>query len=119
MKEFTTKDVENYYDQTEVHYRMFWKLEKSLGLHYGVWDDHTRSLDASIMNTNALLMEMGAIEEQDLSGIAGRHDRHQAVQPVPDGLLFSRIHYKTGLAQYRTYRKKQWGYHLLRLEKKG
>jgi cyclopropane fatty-acyl-phospholipid synthase-like methyltransferase len=71
MKEFTTKDVENYYDQTEVHYRMFWKLEKSLGLHYGVWDDHTRSLDASIVNTNALLMEMGAIKEGDVVLDAG------------------------------------------------
>lgn len=65
MKEFTTKDIENYYDHTEVHYRMFWKLEKSLGLHYGVWDDHTRSLQDSIINTNALLMEMGAIQASD------------------------------------------------------
>ena len=44
MKTFTNKEVENYYDETEVHYRQFWKLDKNMGLHYGIWDDTTKNL---------------------------------------------------------------------------
>lgn len=65
MPTFTTQDVENYYDQTEVHYRMFWKLDQSLGLHYGVWEKDTKNLTEAIRNTNRLLMEMGEVTPSD------------------------------------------------------
>jgi tocopherol O-methyltransferase len=65
MKTFTIKDLENYYDQTEVHYRMFWKLNKSMGLHYGIWDKFTKTLTDSIINTNNLLMKHGQIKHSD------------------------------------------------------
>lgn len=61
LRKFTAQDVSDYYDQTEVHYRMFWKLEKSLGLHYGVWDENTKSVSDAILNLNRVLAELGGI----------------------------------------------------------
>ncbi|MEQ8909912.1 MAG: methyltransferase domain-containing protein [Vicingaceae bacterium] len=65
MKEFTYQDIEDYYDQTEVHYRTWWKLEKSLGLHYGVWDEKTKTTADAIINLNRVLMELGELKEND------------------------------------------------------
>jgi len=63
MEEFTYQDIEDYYDQTEVHYRYWWKLEKSLGLHYGVWDENTKTTADAIINLNRVLMELGELKE--------------------------------------------------------
>lgn len=65
MKEFSYQDIEDYYDQTEVHYRYWWKLEKSLGLHYGVWDKKTKTTAEAIINLNKVLMELGDLKEND------------------------------------------------------
>ncbi len=65
MKTFSNEDIRNYYDHTEIHYRKFWKLEKSMGLHYGIWDANTRNLAESIMHTNASLAEMGPVKASD------------------------------------------------------
>lgn len=61
MKTFTNQDVENYYDHTEPHYRMWWKLDASMGLHYGVWDKEIRNLKDAVINTNRELMLLGEI----------------------------------------------------------
>ena len=61
MKTFTNQDVENYYDHTEPHYRMWWKLDASMGLHYGVWDKEVKSLNDAVINTNRELMLLGEI----------------------------------------------------------
>lgn len=71
MKQFTNKDIENYYDQTEVHYRMHWKLEEGMGLHYGIWDDTTKNLAAAVLNSNYRLMTLGEIQPTDLVLDAG------------------------------------------------
>lgn len=65
MKKFTNQDVIHYYDQTEVHYRMFWKMKKSMGLHYGVWDKDVKNAAEAILNTNQQLMQMGGINGND------------------------------------------------------
>lgn len=64
MKTFTNEDVAEYYDQTEVHFRQLWKMEKSLGLHYGIWDEGITNLRDAILNTNRVLMEMGEIKKE-------------------------------------------------------
>lgn len=66
MKTFTCQDIENYYDQTEVHYKLHWELKKAMGIHYGVWDKSTIKLYESIINTNFVLMEFGGIKPSDL-----------------------------------------------------
>jgi len=63
MKTFTNQDVENYYDHTEPHYRMWWKLDASMGLHYGVWDPGIRTLKDAVINTNRELMLLGEVPE--------------------------------------------------------
>lgn len=63
MEKFSYQDIEDYYDQTEIHYRTWWKLEKSLGLHYGVWDEGTKTTADAIINLNRVLMELGEIKE--------------------------------------------------------
>lgn len=61
MRTFSNQEVENYYDQTEVHYRRFWKLDKTMGLHYGIWEDGIKTLPDAILNTNKQLMTLGDI----------------------------------------------------------
>jgi len=65
MKTFTPRDVANYYDQTEVHYRRFWKFEEALGLHYGIWSEGIKNLKDAVLNTNALLAKLGEIKSTD------------------------------------------------------
>ncbi len=71
MPTFTTQDIANYYDHTEVHYRKFWKMEQSMGLHYGIWDGSTKNLAEAIVNTNRRLASLGQIEENDVVLDAG------------------------------------------------
>jgi len=71
MKTFTTQDVANYYDQTENHYRRWWKLEKSLGLHYGIWSEGIKNLHQAVLNTNVLLAKLGEIKSADIVLDAG------------------------------------------------
>jgi tocopherol O-methyltransferase len=65
MKRFSNKDIENYYDQTEIHYRIHWKLEEGMGLHYGIWEKDTSSLTEAVLNANRRLMTLGEIRESD------------------------------------------------------
>ena len=65
MQTFTTQDITNYYDHTEVHYRKFWRMEESMGLHYGVWDADTKTLAEAILNTNRQLAKLGQISSTD------------------------------------------------------
>lgn len=71
MKTFTNKDVEDYYDHTEPHYRMWWELDESMGLHYGIWDEHTKNLKEAVINTNRQLMALGEIKPTDVVLDAG------------------------------------------------
>lgn len=52
---FSNHDVARYYDLSEVHYRLFWQLEKSRSLHYGYWDASTRNFHEALLNTNRVL----------------------------------------------------------------
>ncbi|HAD97386.1 MAG TPA: hypothetical protein DCG19_08260 [Cryomorphaceae bacterium] len=63
MSTITNNDIIRYYDLTQQHMRWFWKLDESMGLHYGIWKEGTRSLADSIVNTNRILAEMGHIQK--------------------------------------------------------
>lgn len=65
MQTFTNEDITNYYDHTETHYRQFWKLDESMGLHYGIWDASTKNLAQAILNTNVQLAQFGEIKPTD------------------------------------------------------
>ena len=65
MKKFTNTEIEDYYDQTEVHYRQHWRLDEGMGLHYGIWDEKARNLTDAILNTNYRLMNFGELKPTD------------------------------------------------------
>jgi tocopherol O-methyltransferase len=60
---FTSTDVAEYYNLTQVHYEKWWNLKKSLSLHYGIWDDNTKNFTQSLINTNKVLMSIAAIKD--------------------------------------------------------
>ncbi len=62
---FSNQDIINYYDHTEAHYRQWWKMENSMGLHYGVWDNGTKRLSEAILNTNLQLAILGNVSKND------------------------------------------------------
>ncbi|MDW7692465.1 methyltransferase domain-containing protein [Flammeovirgaceae bacterium SG7u.111] len=62
---FSAKEVGDYYDQTHVHYEKWWGLRKNLSLHYGIWDENTRTFEESLANTNAVLLEKAGIRKGD------------------------------------------------------
>ena len=52
---FNKTEIANYYNQTNVHYQVMWQLDKSLGLHYGIWYKDTENLHAAIQNSNKVI----------------------------------------------------------------
>ncbi len=60
---FSNKDISDYYDQTEVHYRHFWKLDECLAIHYGIWEKDTRSFSEALLNVNQLVQQRGAVDK--------------------------------------------------------
>ncbi|MFM9945345.1 MAG: SAM-dependent methyltransferase [Bacteroidia bacterium] len=64
-KTFSTRDVVDYYDQTEIHYRRGWNLSESLALHYGYWDNTTQSLPDSLRRMNERMAELANIGKDD------------------------------------------------------
>lgn len=68
---FSNQEIINYYDQTEINFRQFWNLTKGLSLHYGFWDQNTRSLSEAQNNTNRIISELGGILKEDIVLDAG------------------------------------------------
>lgn len=62
---FSNEEIKNYYDHTETHYRQWWKMEESMGLHYGIWDERTKTLAEAVVNTNARLADLGQIQSAE------------------------------------------------------
>lgn len=62
---FSTTDVAEYYNTTQVHYERWWSLRTGLSLHYGIWDADTRSHAEALMNTNQVLMDKVGIQAGD------------------------------------------------------
>jgi len=45
----TNKDIGEYYNKNQIWYNLFWSKN---GLHYGFWEQNTKSLSDAIVNTN-------------------------------------------------------------------
>lgn len=65
MKSYTNQEISDYYDQTEVHYKSAWDLEKSLALHYGFWRKDTRNFRESLLHMNEEMAKRGRISKTD------------------------------------------------------
>ena len=70
-KEYSKHEISRYYDLSETHYKMFWRLDKNKSLHYGYWDADTKSFPEALMNVNRVLAERAAITKDDIVLDAG------------------------------------------------
>jgi len=61
----TAHDVGEYYDQTQTHYEIWWKLKKARSMHYGIWEKDTKSFVEALQNTDQVLLEKSQISETD------------------------------------------------------
>lgn len=61
-KTFSPADIAEYYEKTEVHYRRGWDLSRSHAMHYGYWDEKTRSFRHSLHRMNEVLAAFGEIK---------------------------------------------------------
>ncbi len=68
---FSKNDIERYYDLSEIHYRVFWNLDKSSSLHYGYWDAATKNFHEALLNINAILSKKININKEDIVLDAG------------------------------------------------
>ena len=59
---FTNRDIADYYNQTLNHYQKWWKLNKVMAVHYGMWDDTTKTFAEALENTNRKLMEVAEVK---------------------------------------------------------
>jgi len=68
---FSKQDISRYYDLSQVHYRLFWRLDKSKSLHYGYWDTSTKNFDEALQNINKVLARYANISKEDMVLDAG------------------------------------------------
>lgn len=54
-----------YYDSCEIDYKKFWDLNKGLAIHYGYWDETTKTFRQSLQRFNEILSEKAEIKKSD------------------------------------------------------
>lgn len=59
------QQIINYYNATEIDYRLVWNLNKSLALHFGYWDKTTKSLPQALEKENEVLANLAKIKSSD------------------------------------------------------
>ena len=59
----TNRDIADYYNQTQNHYKKWWKLDRTLAVHYGIWDESTKNFAQALANTNQILMNIANVKE--------------------------------------------------------
>lgn len=71
MSIFSKKDIERYYDLSEIHYRVHWNLDKSRSLHYGYWDASTKNFHEALLNINKIIAQHAKITQDHVALDAG------------------------------------------------
>lgn len=56
------RDIVRYYDESYWDYRTSWLNGDNLAIHYGYWDESTRSHSEALVNMNRVLAELAAIQ---------------------------------------------------------
>ncbi|KAB2810066.1 class I SAM-dependent methyltransferase [Phaeocystidibacter luteus] len=59
---FSNEDVAEYYNVAHTQYELGWKLKESHSMHYGYWDETTRSFTEALHNTTVVMAEKGGIK---------------------------------------------------------
>lgn len=60
---YSNKDVEQYYDLSQTHYKRVWDLKRSRSLHYGYWDSSTKNFHEALLNINKILAAKAGIDK--------------------------------------------------------
>ena len=60
---YSNKDVEQYYDLSQTHYKRVWDLKRSRSLHYGYWDSSTKNFHEALLNINKILAAKAGINK--------------------------------------------------------
>jgi len=60
---YSNKDVEQYYDLSQTHYKRVWDLKRSRSLHYGYWDATTKTFHEALLNINKILAAKAGINK--------------------------------------------------------
>ena len=60
---YSNKDVEQYYDLSQTHYKRVWDLQRSRSLHYGYWDSSTKNFHEALLNINKILSQKAGISK--------------------------------------------------------
>ncbi|HRC77349.1 MAG TPA: hypothetical protein PLO33_16830, partial [Kouleothrix sp.] len=56
-----TDDIVAYYDETWLDYRMLWLNGQNLSVHFGYFDEQTRSHAAALANMNRVLADCAGV----------------------------------------------------------
>ncbi len=62
---YSNKEIEQYYDLSQTHYKRVWNLKRSRSLHYGYWDSTTKNFHEALLNINKILAAKAAIKKKD------------------------------------------------------
>ncbi|MBD3391063.1 MAG: methyltransferase domain-containing protein [Chitinivibrionales bacterium] len=62
---FTRKDIIDYYDKTEISYRLWWDLNRSLAIHFGYTDEKAKTFRESLIRFNEVLAQQARIGPAD------------------------------------------------------
>lgn len=59
------KNIINYYNSTQWFYNLLWATSESHAMHYGIWDENTKSLNDAQLNENKIVSEFLNLNESD------------------------------------------------------
>ena len=62
---YSNKEIEQYYDLSQTHYKRVWDLNRSRSLHYGYWDSSTKNFHEALLNINKILFAKAQIKKGD------------------------------------------------------
>ncbi len=102
---FNQRDIAEYYNTTQVHYRKMWGLDRHFALHYGLWDDDTKSFGEALKNTNEYLLNKAEIKSTNRvldagCGVGGSSFYiHDSVGATVDGITLSELQISTASEQ--------------------
>ena len=63
--------IVNYYDSSEIDYKLIWDLQKSKALHFGYWDEEVKNFREALERENEVIAELAQIKESDVILDAG------------------------------------------------
>lgn len=63
--------IGSYYDQTINHYENWWKLNRNLAVHYGIWGENVKNFQESLLYTNEVMAKIANVQNQSIILDAG------------------------------------------------